>query len=123
MPNVNDIRDLTAELGGALDAGLKTRGTDIATRLPRAKRKLPRKLKASLTKISEAETRAKVFPHVSQKKLQELRTEKARIEKYVGGIDRTANRKQAARSWAATLVFNLALFAGLMTIFVYMVVQ
>ncbi len=119
MPNANDIKELADTVGNTLDTHLKTRGRSLSDRLPRAKKKLPRKLAASLEKISAAEHHAKVRPQVSQKQLQDLRKEQKKIEKYVGGIDRPGQRKQALRGWASALVFNLALFAAAFSAWIY----
>lgn len=119
MPNANDIKDLADTVSNTLDTHLKTRGRTLSDRIPRAKKKLPRKLAASLEKISAAEHHAKIRPQVSQKQLEALRKEQQKIEKHVGNIDRPAQRKQALRGWATALVFNIALFAGAMTLWIY----
>ncbi len=119
MPSTRDLKDMTQKLGDTLDAQYKTRGADITARLPKLKRKLPKKLGPSLERISAAERRAKAFPQLSQGALDQVAKDKSRIEAHVQGIDRAAQRKQNARGWAVRLILNIALMIGALALWRY----
>ena len=105
-------------LSELLQKRLGVRGKTLATRLARAKRRLPRAFRTDLKQIESA---SGLVNHPKLARLIDpVRTEQAfdNITAHLKGVDRAEARRNAILNWAAALVFNLLVLVLVVVAFV-----
>ncbi len=109
----DDISHLAQELCALLDEKLSLRRGTLQTRLNRAGRRLPARIRAQAQVVAEAETLA-AHPKLARR-IDHLRVTRAHAEvrAHLRSIDPADRRRGALLGVLGGLAFNLLLLAGL----------
>lgn len=114
--DTKEFHQRASRLETQLQAKLGLRGKSMSARLRRAGRLLPRRLRADVAVLTEAET--KLAHPVLARQVDFPRVTKAfnAIEAYLTKIDPKDRRKGKILGWAGALVFNLLVLAVILAL-------
>jgi hypothetical protein len=115
MPS--NLDDVSSSAGRILDQQYKTKGSSIAERLPKLKRKLPRKARQAAETIAQAEYRAKYLPYTPQGDIDAANKAGKALAQHAQADDIAAARKIARKKWLYSLIINLGLMCVAIWVF------
>lgn len=114
--DTKEFQQKASELEDQLGTKLNLRGKGMSVRLRRAGRLLPRRLRAQVAVLTEAET--KLAHPVLARQVDFDRVARAfdALKAHLDGVDPKERRKGKILGWAGALVFNLLLLAVILTL-------
>ena len=116
MIDPDQFHQRAARLEASLQAKLGLRGKSLSARLRRAGRLLPRRVRADIAVLTEADTKL-AHPRLARQ-VDPARVEAAfdAIEAHLGQIDPKDRRKGRILGWAGGLVVNLLLLVVVLVV-------